>query len=204
MAETRRRVSMLLCALCAMFVTACGPGAEPTAEFSGTIVKSPRAVDATELVGPDGTPFGLASDLQVPLTLVFFGYTNCPDICGQVMQTLATTMTRLSEEDRADVAVIFVTTDPARDTTDVVNEYVARYDPGFLGLTGDLADIVTVGHSLGVSVDRGETLPSGGYDITHGTQIHALEPDGSSSVFWSESVSQSELATDIHTLLAED
>ena len=67
--------------------------------------------------------------------------------------------------------MVFVTTDPARDDEAVTQDYVSAFDPSIIGLTGDLDDIVEVGESLAVGVDKGDKLPSGGYDVTHGTRV---------------------------------
>jgi protein SCO1/2 len=187
----------------AALLAGCG-SAEGTGELSVEPLRTPWAVDGTSLVRSDGTPFSLVEDTDKPLTIVFYGYTNCPDICGQVMQTLALTMTRLDAEQREEVDVVFVTTDPARDTAEVVGEYVSRYDESFIGVTGELDDIITVADSMHVGVEQGEKLPSGGYDITHGTQVFAVDDSDAATLFWSESVSQTTLASDISTLLSED
>ncbi|MGN0065536.1 MAG: SCO family protein [Nocardioides sp.] len=204
MADLRRWVAAAAALASVAVLAACGEEEAEPAAFTGTVLDTPFEVDPTPLVGPDGSPFSLTGDTDKRLTIVFYGYTNCPDICGQVMSTLATTMTRLDDAEREQLDVVFVTTDPARDTTDVVNEYVTRYDPSFVGVTGDLDDIITVGRSMGVGIDQGEKLASGGYDITHGTRVYALDGDDKAPVMWSEQVSQTELATDIHTLLQED
>ncbi len=185
-----------------LVLTGCG-GGEPT-EFTGTTLENPWQVDDTALVDADGAPFSLVADTDARLTLVFFGYTHCPDICGQVMATLAGTMTRLDGDQREQLDVVFVTTDPARDTPEVVGEYVARYDDSFIGVSGEMADIITVADSMKVGVEQGDKLPSGGYDVTHGTRILALDSADTVPVMWSESVSQAQLTADITTLLAKD
>ena len=73
--------------------------------------------------------------------------------------------------------MVFVTTDPARDDEAVVEDYVDAFDPSIIGLTGDLDDIVEVARSMAVAVDQGEKLPSGGYEVTHGTRVLAIDDD---------------------------
>lgn len=199
----RRAAATAGSVLLAGLLAACGGSAEPAA-FSGTELKNPYAVDPTALQTVDGGEFSLVDDTDKPLTIVFYGYTNCPDICGQVMSTLATTMTRLDADQRDQVDVVFVTTDPARDTDEVLERYVSHYDADFIGLGGDLKDVITVADSMHVGVEQGEKLPSGGYDITHGTQVFAVDATDRAVAFWSESVSQVQLATDINTLLTQD
>lgn len=201
MARERVRLAAAAAAL-TLLLGACG-GGEPT-EFSGDTLTNPWQVDATPLVDSHGQPYSLVDDTDRRLTLVFFGYTNCPDICGQVMATLAGTMTRLDDEQLDQLDVVFVTTDPPRDTEEVVGRYVGQFDDSFIGLTGEMADIITVAKSMKVAVDKGDKLPSGGYDVTHGTRIMAVDSADTVPVMWSESVSQAQLTADITSLLAKD
>ncbi|GAA5130631.1 SCO family protein [Alloalcanivorax gelatiniphagus] len=185
-------------------LTACGGGADGAAmELSGTPLDPPAQVVATPLVDTEGSPYSLVDDTDKDLTLVFFGYTNCPDICGQVMATLAGTLARLDDADKERLDVVFVTTDPARDTEPVVADYVGAFDPSIIGLTGRLDDIVAVGKSLYVGVDQGEKLPSGGYDVTHGTRVMAIDSDDQTPLMWDHDVSQAQLAHDVLMLLDE-
>ncbi|MFC7497502.1 MULTISPECIES: SCO family protein [unclassified Nocardioides] len=169
--------------------------------LAGTVLDPPFEVASTALTDTSGQPYSLTDDTEKPLTLVFFGYTHCPDICQAVMSNLATAVTRLDERDRERVDVVFVTTDPARDTTEVLGRYLEHFDPSFVGLTGDLDTIVGVAKPLGVGVTQGKKLPSGGYDVTHGTTITGIDADDDGTVYWSESTSSADFAADIHTLL---
>lgn len=212
-AVRRAILALLLVALLA----GCGASAEP-GEFTGTRLDPPFEVAATPLTDTGGASYSLTDDTDTPLTLVFFGYTNCPDICGQVMATLAGAMTRLDEADRDRVDVVFVTTDPARDTEDVVAGYTESFDESFIGLTGDLVDLSEVAASMKVAIGyfdrKGREIPSDqlltedgeprtGYEVDHGTQVFAVDADGTVPVFWGQDVSQAQLANDVHVLLEE-
>ncbi|MCK9823036.1 SCO family protein [Nocardioides cavernae] len=181
-------------------VAACGGTQEP-AELTGTELDPPFEVSSTPLVDTEGEAYSLTEDTDKDLTLVFFGYTNCPDICGQVMATLAGTLTRLDEAQKDRLDVVFVTTDPKRDTEQVVEDYVDAFDPSIIGLTGDLDDIIEIGLSLKIGIEQGDKLPSGGYDVTHGTQVMAIDADDETPVFWDYDVSQAQLAHDVTLLL---
>jgi protein SCO1/2 len=183
-------------------LTACGGGAEPTG-LTGTVLDPPFEVSSTPLVDTGGDAFSLTEDTDKDLTLVFFGYTNCPDICGQVMATLAGTLSRLDDGQKDRLDVVFVTTDPARDDEAAVEKYVSAFDPSIVGLTGDLDDIVEVARSMAVAVDQGEKLPSGGYEVTHGTRVLAIDEADDSTMMWDQDVSQAQLAHDVTALLEE-
>ncbi len=180
-------------------LTACG-GDE---EFTGAVLDQPYTVPATALTDTDGQPYSLAADTDRRLTLVFFGYTHCPDICQVVMSTLASALTRLDARDRDQVDVVFVTTDPARDTSEVLRSYLDRFDPAFVGLTGDLDAIVATGNAMAIAVDQGEKLPDGGYEVTHGTSVLGIDAGDTVPVVWSQDTSAAQFAADIHQLLDE-
>lgn len=167
----------------------------------------PYPVPETPLTDTDGRPYSLVEDTDKPLTLVFFGYTHCPDICQVVMSNIGAALTRLDEADRDDVDVVFVTTDPARDTGPVLRDYLDGFDKagGFIGLGGDLDTIAAVGKPLAVYVADGEKLPSGGRDLnSHSSQITAVTADETSPLLWTQETSAADLAADIHTLLERE
>lgn len=185
-----------------LLTAACG---SDSTEFAGTRLQNPYAAPDIALTDTDGAAYSLAADTDEPLTLVFFGYTHCPDYCPLVMNNIAAAMNRLDDADRDDVDVVFVTTDPARDTGPVLEEYLEAYDPGFIGLTGDLATIIAVGEPLAVYVSDGKKLSTGGYDLGgHSTFTLAIDSDDDAVALWNQETSSTEFAADIHTLLTED
>ena len=190
-------VSILLLAL-----SGCGGDDVKAGDLHGTVLDPPFTVSKDALVDTDGDSYSLAGSTDKRLTLVFFGYTNCPDICGTVMGNLASAMTRLDEKDRDQVDVVFVTTDPERDTADVLRHYLDRYDKGFIGVTGPIDEIASVGKSIAVGM--GEKLPTGGYDVdAHTTQVTGIDSDDKAPIYWSQTTSSAQFAQDIHTLLGE-
>ena len=168
-------------------------------------VEPPFKLTDTALTDTESEPFSLTSDTRKPLTLVFFGYTHCPDICQLVMSSLSAAMTRLDEQDRERVDVVFVTTDPKRDRPSTLRTYLDRLDPGFIGLTGPLEKIVAVAKEVGVFVADGEELASGGFDLgAHGSQIIAVTGDDVAPYYWRDDTSADQFADDIHQILAQE
>ena len=197
-----RRALAAVLILPLLALAACGGGSgEGDGQLHGTVLEPPFEVASMALTDTEGQPFSLTEDTDADLTLVFFGYIHCPDICQTVMANLASAMTRLDDADRERVDVVYVTTDPARDTRAAIADYLPRFDEDFIGLTGDLSTIIEVAKPLGVGVEKGERLPSGGYDITHGTTITGIDADDEGYVYWSQDTSSSDFAEDIHTLL---
>ena len=170
--------------------------------MNGAVPVTPYPVKNVALTSTDGSTYRLASDSRKPLTLVFFGYTHCPDICQIVMADIASAVNRLDPADRAKVGVVFVTTDPARDDTATLRAYLDRFNPAFEGLTGPLPAIVAAGRSVGVEVAKGQKLPSGGYEVAHGTQIIGMTPGGKAPIVWTEGTPAPKIAEDIHVILA--
>jgi protein SCO1/2 len=167
--------------------------------FHGTVVDPPWPASSQALESDEGTSVRLDHQ-DKPLRLVFFGYTNCPDICQVVMSTMAAAVTRLPDDQRTKVQGLFVTTDPARDTPAALKDYVDRFDPDFVGLTGPLPDIVAVAKEFHIFVEKGQKLPSGGYEVSHGTQVIAVQ-DGGGKLVWDAATSPADMAADIEKLL---
>jgi protein SCO1/2 len=169
--------------------------------INGTVL--PQAYHSPDIALRDthGASYDLASDARKPLTLVFFGYTHCPDVCQVVMANLASALVRLDPSQRRQVGVVFVTTDPRRDTSSVLRAYLDRFDPRFEGLTGALPAIVRAGKAYDIPIEKGQKLASGGYDVAHGTQVVGLEPDGTAPYVWTQGTGPGQLADDITAIL---
>jgi protein SCO1/2 len=191
-----RAVVLLLVALA---LTACSQSSAST--FAGAVLPKPYHMPDTRLTDTGGKPYAVTGT-DKRLTLVFFGYTHCPDECPTTMATLASAMHQLDDADRGNVQVVFVTTDPSRDTGPVIRHWLDRFDPGFTGLTGPLPRILELARQVGVPVAKGKRLSSGGYDITHGTQVLGMDGSHDVPVVWTLGTTASEFAADIHQLLS--
>jgi len=167
--------------------------------YHATFLESPYTVPDLPLTDTAGKPYSIAT-ASAPLKVVFFGYTNCPDICQVVMSTIASAVSRLSPEQRKQVQVDFVTTDPARDTGAVLRTYLDRLNPAFVGLTGSLGQIIDVAKPLKVYVAKGQKLPSGGYEVDHSTVVFGVTGDRA-QLAWAQDTSPAEMAADIIKVL---
>lgn len=118
------------------------------------------AKPATELTGTDGLPFDLrerTADARV--TLLYFGYTNCPDLCPATMADLANALRMLAPAVRERVQVVFVSVDPARDTSAVLAEWLRQFSPSFLGAVGPFESVAATARVLGAVVERPDLYP---------------------------------------------
>jgi protein SCO1/2 len=174
-------------------------GAAPSEAFRGAESATALAMPDITLQTTDGKPFNLVTDTTHPVTLVFFGYTNCPDVCPLVMSDLTLAYAELPADVRMQTQILYITTDPARDTGDVLARYLDRYNPAFVGLTGRLHRIVAAATDLGVAITGRKTLPSGGYDVGHGAQVIGFAHE-TAPVIWTPGTPVADMVADIETL----
>jgi protein SCO1/2 len=126
-----------------------------------------------------GGPFTLTShegrrvsdrDFAGKYRLVYFGFTFCPDVCPVDLQSVGAALRQFERSDperAARVQPIFISVDPARDTPQVLRQYVAAFHPRLIGLTGNEAEIAQVARAYGVYYQRGEPIAGGGYGVDH-------------------------------------
>lgn len=190
---------------CASTPTAGGP-------FHGSKVPSPWQVPATSLTATTGSAYSFTKETK-PLTLVFFGYTNCPDVCSQEMADITSALVRIPKDQRKDVDVVFVTTDPKRDTVPVLARYLGAFDRGFVGVTSTYADLQALATktfhvSFAKAGPGGQGTPDSdnpgrtGYLVEHNDETFAVQ-DGQVTAFWNRDVTPQQLAQDISSLLEE-
>jgi protein SCO1/2 len=169
--------------------------------YHGAEPATPYTMPDITLTATDDEPFNLRTDTGHEVTLVFFGYTNCPDVCQLVMSDMTSEILQLSGEVREQTQFVFITTDPERDTTSALREYLDRFDPDFVGLTGELDQITAAAEAMGVPISGMKKLPSGGYEVGHGAQVVGFRGD-KAPVIWTHGTPVPDLAAGI-TALAE-
>ncbi|MDT0267165.1 SCO family protein [Streptomyces sp. DSM 44915] len=215
--RTRTIRTGLLCAALALTLAACGSddgstddtGESPAAEVSGaqaedegTVLDTPFAKPELVLTDTEGQPYDLVAETAGHPTLLYFGYTNCPDICPLTMSNIAVAATTLTPEQRAELRVVFVTTDPERDTPESLGPWLAAQDPEFIGLTGDFADIEAAARTLGVAIEPSYEDDNGDIVSTHGTQVLAFLPtDDQAHVIYTEGVTAETFERDLPLLI---
>ncbi|HSQ30485.1 MAG TPA: SCO family protein, partial [Gemmatimonadaceae bacterium] len=137
------------------------------------------------LTATDGRPFNFKADTKGTVTLLYFGYTNCPDVCPVHLTNIAGALKRMSPEDRAKVRVVFVTTDPARDTPQRLRQWLDNFDTHFVGLSGTAESVNQIQARLGLPPATMEMMdstapgPRAGYGVGHAAQVLAFTPDDS-------------------------
>jgi protein SCO1 len=137
---------------------------------SGTWLAQPRAVSDIHLIDQDGHPFS-ERELRGRPSLVFFGFTHCPDVCPTTLAKLAQVRKTAAIPG---LRVLFVTVDPQRDTPQALGVYTHAFDPSFIGLTGEPEAIRRLSAAFGVASMRVE-LPGGDYTMDHSAAVFLLD-----------------------------
>jgi protein SCO1/2 len=149
--------------------------AEPH-EYAGTVLDNPEPAPGFTLTGDTGEPVALES-FRGKVVLIYFGYTFCPDICPASLAELADAMEVLGDG-ADDVQVVMVSVDPARDTPEVLGEYMDYFNPTFVGLTGSDSEIAAVADSYGVFYEAQEGTAATGYLVDHLASVIVIDRDG--------------------------
>lgn len=165
------------------------------------LTPAPRKAAIT-LTDTAGRPFSLVGATAGKLTYLYFGYTHCPDTCPTTMADLARALEQQPAAVRAKVSVVFVTTDPRRDTGPVLRAWLNLFDRSFVGLTGSQPQIDAAERAAGVPLAAAEPVPGGGYSIQHSAEVFAYSPDGIAHVVYAEGFTIADYAHDIPLLLA--
>lgn len=187
----------------AVLLTGCAKSDLATQGFNGSELKDAWTVPGTGLRDTDGAAYSLAADTDKPVTLVFFGYTNCPDICSMVLANLTGALARLDDGERERVDVVFVTTDPARDDAAALRRYLDAFDEDYVGLTGPMPEITAVAEGFHVFFENAEKLPTGGYDVVHDDHVFVVDEADEVPLLWSRETSQAQYAADLQLLLKD-
>ncbi|WP_336321089.1 SCO family protein [Streptomyces lavendofoliae] len=187
----RRRTRVLAAALvaaAALTLSACGGGDEdtsstglsvgtPSPDKAATVLDRPFEKPNLVLKDTKGETYDLRERTKGKPTLIYFGYTHCPDVCPLTMSNIALAYKELPPADRAELQVVFVTTDPERDTSAELAKWLpGAGDPSFTGLTGDFPTIQAGARQIGISIDPPKKEKDGSVVSMHGAQVIAFSP----------------------------
>ncbi len=148
----------------------------PAGTIEGLLWPNPKILAPFNVVDQNGQPF-TNDNLTGRWSLLFFGFTHCPDICPVTLSVLAQAKPGLATAAGATpVQIIFVSVDPERDATPQLAEYVRYFDPGFLGLGGTVDQIRALTSQLGVAFFHGTPTPAGDYSVDHSAAVFVIDP----------------------------
>jgi protein SCO1/2 len=189
-----------------------------TSDFNGTVVDPPLPRPKQYLRDTRGQRFSLDRRPEDELTVLFFGYTHCPDVCPTTMADLAVARGQLAETLREDVTVVFVSEDPERDSPRGLRRWLDGFDPSFVGLRGGNQQSAAMLKELylpeTVRVERPEDPVEhpddahdhhehGDYGVDHAGVVYAFAP-GDVTVIYSGGTTPSQYAADFQTLLSAE
>ncbi|HDZ58147.1 MAG TPA: SCO family protein [Pseudomonas xinjiangensis] len=162
----------LLLMLSVLFLPGCGEQTWQTTDISGVMPEL-----KFKLIDENGREVSAEDYLGQP-TLLFFGFTNCPDVCPTTLAQLAGAAQRLDEDERKDVQILFVSVDPARDDPQSLNRYTDAFGPQVIGLTGDKAALDALTNRYRTTYVYGKKDESGDYDVSHSGAVFAFDRKG--------------------------
>lgn len=196
MAVKRRSAMSLLLTGC-LVLAACS-GAASTDDLQGVVLDPPQPKPEFTLTDTGGAPYDFVAETEGKLTLLYFGYLNCPDICPVHLAQIAETFDRIPDVAR-DTEVVFVSVDPERDSPDEIREFLDNFDTRFVGVTGTLKEVEAAQQAAGVPtavfVGEGED-----YLVNHAGHVMAFAPDGLSHSVYPFGIRQSQWNNDLQVL----
>lgn len=208
-------VTLAVCA--ALAFAACGGGmgddsaseaTKPAAEVEGgssgpgTVLDTPKDKPGLVLTDTEGETYELKKETAGKPTLLFFGYTHCPDVCPTTMSDIAIAKRQLSPAQQDALQVVMVTTDPKRDTPERMGKWLDAMDEDFIGLTGDFATIQAAAESVGVHIEKPVKEKDGSITVSHGAQVLAYSPkDDKAHVLYLAGVSADQYARELPKLI---
>lgn len=169
----------------ALTLTACGPGDDsdgPAASVSGATSKpivsldSPLEKPDLVLTDTEGKKYDLIEQTKGHPTLVYFGYTHCPDVCPLTMNNIDVAMRQLPKAEQDELRVVFVTSDPERDDSAALKKWLGGINKKFVGLTGSFDTIQAGARSVNIGIEKPVKKKNGDVVSTHGAQVLMSSP----------------------------
>lgn len=181
-------------------LTSKGQG-DPTALLDAGIVLLPqsRTLPELSLINQDGQAVAV-DQLKEQWSLLFFGYTFCPDICPTTLAQLRQLQGQLPAETRAKLRMILVSVDPNRDTPQQLKKYLDYFDAGFIGLTGEQANIQKLANAVSIPYIPADTSQEN-YTVDHSGNLVLIGPDGTQRGFIRAPLNNAKLAAQLPALL---
>ena len=176
-------------------LTACS---DATTAFKGSDITGSHLGQKWSLAGMDGKTYTPA-DFNGKVTLVLFGFTQCPDVCPTSLAELAQVMKLLGDL-ASRVQVLMISVDPERDTPEVLRAYVSGFDPRFMGLTGTPEQIKVAAGAFKAYYARAATV-NGNYNMDHSANFYLIDAKGESRVLLANNAGAENIAHDIRALL---
>lgn len=194
-----RCATLGLIVLAMLTLTACSDSVDYTAHDITGIMPDL----SFNLTDENGDPANAGDYAGAPLTLVFFGYTNCPDICPMTLAHISSTLAGLDASVRDKVKVLFVSVDPKRDTPARLQAYTAHFGPQFIGLTGTQKQLTKFTKAMRITYGYGEPDANGFYLVSHSSAIFVFDNNQHVRLLFNQDETVDEMTADLQTLLQQ-
>jgi protein SCO1/2 len=172
---------------------------------AGTLLDTPFPKPKLVLTDNHGKPFDLVKQTAGHPMLLFFGYTHCPDVCPTTMSDIALAKSRLPQADQDKLRVVFVSSDPARDTPARLTAWLGAMDKSFIGLTGNFATIQAAARTVGVGIEPPVKQKDGSITVTHGAEVLAFWPkDDKGHVLYMSGTSAEDFQHDLPKIIRSE
>ena len=180
-----------------VLLSSCNSKVEP--EFLSTDITNASFGRDFKLSDHNGDIRSLA-DFRGKVIVLFFGYTNCPDICPGIMGKLAGTIKKLGN-DSNHVQVLFISVDPEHDTPALLKQYVSTFNPAFLGLSGDLQTTRNIAKEFKIAFQKQSGTTQDGHIMEHSTGVYIFDPKGKLRLYVNSDTNMDIISHDILELL---
>lgn len=174
---------------------------KPKVQFKGVDITGAGYAKDFSLPDADGKPRSI-KDFAGKVTVVFFGYTQCPDVCPTTLQELVEAKQHMGAQGDK-LQGVFATVDPERDTPEVLKAYVGNFDPGMVALTGTPEQVAAMAKDFKVYYKKVEGTQPGIYTMDHTAGLYIYDPQGRLRIYQRYGAGAQSLAEDALTLLAE-
>jgi len=191
--------------LCLALAIACTPGNDSASStgYRGRVLPKPREKADFTLQDTNGMPFNFREQTDGFVTLVFFGYTYCPDVCPIHMANIGAVLRNFPFELRQQYKVVFITTDPDRDTPDRLRQWLDNFDRSFVGLWGSEDEVNEIAVTLGLPASVKVETEDGGYAVGHSASVMAFTKDNLAHITYPFGTRQADWAHDLPELATE-
>ncbi len=168
--------------------------------YKGNII-TPVAKPTGTLTDDLGQPYNVRAKTAGIVTLLYFGYTNCPNLCPLTMSNTAVALRMLPAADQAKVRVLFVSVDPGRDTLARLKSWLGNFDPAFIGLRGTLAQVQSFEQQTGLPIGPEFKDSKGEFQLDHATEMFAYSTDNVAHEAFFPSTPPADMANDLKLLV---
>jgi len=172
-----------------------------TSKYKGNII-APVAKPSGTLTADDGKPYNVQAETKGVVTLLYFGYTHCPDLCPLTMSNTSVAVRMLPKADQSKVRVLFVSVDPYRDTLARLRSWLGNYDPAFIGLRGTLKQVQDFEQQTGLPIGPVFKDGAGQVQLDHATEMFAYSTNNVAHEAFFPSTPPSAIANDLKLLIA--